>query len=107
MPTALAADLLREQGFVVIDLGANVPTDSFVDCVQRLPRVMAVGIAVTTPDRATEGGRLVAALRAAGLEMPILLGGSGIDEDAARALGADGWADGAPRLLHLLEEQRA
>lgn len=102
MPTALAADLLRGSGFVVIDLGANVPTDSFVDCVQRLPRVTAVGIAVTTPDRRIEAGRLVAALRGAGLEMPILLGGAGIDESTARALGADGWAGGAPQLVDLL-----
>ncbi len=105
MPTALAADLLRASGFVVIDLGANVPTPSFVECVQRLPRVIAVGITVTTPERRDAAGRLVTALRAAGLEMPILVGGSGIDESSARDLGADGWAGHAPQLIDLLERR--
>ena len=62
MPTALAADLLRASGFVVIDLGANVPTQSFVECVQRLPRVTAVGVTVTTPERRAAAARLVAAI---------------------------------------------
>ena len=103
LPTALAADVLRAGGFVVIDLGANVPTQSFVDCVQRLPRVIAVGIAVTTSGRATVAGRLVADLRAV-VDVPIILGGSGIDEGAARRLGADQWAEGAQQLLHLVRE---
>ena len=107
MPTALAADLLRGSGFVVIDLGANVPTDSFVDCVRRLPRVIAVGIAVTTTEHGAEAGRLVAGLRAAGFDMPIMVGGSGIDEGAARALGADAWAGGAAELVDLLEQRPA
>ncbi len=105
LPTALAADLLRAQGFVVIDLGANVPTDSFVDCVRRLPRVIAVGIAVTTRRRKAQTGRLIGALRDAGVTVPIIAGGAGIDEDDARRLGADHWADGAPRLVELLTER--
>jgi len=102
LPTALAADLLRGQGFIVVDLGANVPTDSFVECVRRLPRVIAVGIAVTATECRGAAARLVTALRDAGVEMPVMVGGSGIDEATARALGADGWADGAPQLLRLV-----
>lgn len=104
LPTALAADLLRTHGFVVVDLGANVPTDSFVDCVRRLTRVIAVGIAVTTTGRHAVAGRLVEALRRADVGVPIILGGSGIDELDARKLGADQWANGAGRLVGLLTE---
>lgn len=103
LPTALAADVLRADGFVVIDLGANVPTQSFVDCVQRLPRVIAVGIAVTTLGREAVAGRLVAELRAFA-RVPIIVGGSGIDEAGARRLGADQWADSAQRLLRRVRE---
>ncbi len=105
MPTALAADLLRGNGFVVIDLGPNVPTESFVDCVQRLPRVVAVGIAVTTRDRRQAAGRLVAALRKAAVHVPVMVGGAGIDEVTARSLGADGWAGRAPELVDLLDRR--
>ena len=105
MPTALAADLLRASGFVVIDLGANVPTQSFVECVQRLPRVVAVGVTVTTPERRDAAARLVAAMRQAGVNVPILVGGSGIDEASAEDLGADGWAGHAPQLIDLIERR--
>ncbi|HSP65659.1 MAG TPA: B12-binding domain-containing protein [Candidatus Deferrimicrobium sp.] len=107
IPTALAADLLRSSGFVVIDLGPNVPTASFVDCVLRLTRVMAVGITVTTADHRPAAARLVAALRDAGVDIPILVGGSGLDEAAALDLGADGWAGHAPQLVDLLGRRPA
>ncbi|HEY6377740.1 MAG TPA: cobalamin-dependent protein [Candidatus Dormibacteraeota bacterium] len=101
LPTALVADLLRVQGFVVVDLGANVPTDSFVDCVLRLP-ALAVGVAVTMPGRLPAARRLVRALRRAGVRAPILVGGAGITEAEATRIGADLWArdgDVAARLL--------
>lgn len=54
LPSALLADVLREQGFEVHDLGANVPTDDFVAFVAGLEPVWAVGVVVTTnpPSRA-------------------------------------------------------
>ena len=104
IPTALAADLLRGHGFAVLDLGANVPAPSFVDNVLALPRVVAVGIAVTTPQRQAAAGRLVAAMRRAGVSVPIILGGSGLDEADARRLGADAWARTAAELADLVNE---
>jgi hypothetical protein len=58
---------------------------------------------VTTSGREAVARGLVADLRAV-VRMPIILGGSGIDEAGARRLGADQWADGAQRLLHLVRE---
>ena len=102
LPTALASDLLRSHGFVVIDLGANVPTESFVDCVQRLPRVAAVGIAVTASGRGDAAGRLVRALRAGDVRVPIILGGAGIDAADSARRGADHWAGDAATLVELV-----
>lgn len=104
LPTALAADLLRSHGFVAIDLGANVPTHSFVDCVRRLPRVIAVGIAVTTSGRSDAAGRLVKALREAEVSVPIILGGAGVDAADSVRHGADHWAHDAGRLVELVQE---
>lgn len=106
LPTALAADVLRSHGFVVIDLGADVPTGSFVDCACRLPRVAAVAIAVTLPASREAAGRLVGALREAGLSVPVVVGGAGVDEGEALRLGADRWAGDAAQLAHVLIASR-
>jgi methanogenic corrinoid protein MtbC1 len=66
---------------------------------------MAVAVTVTTPRRAPAVRRLVAALRAGRIVVPIIVGGSGIDDSTARRVGADAWGDDAPRLLHLLAER--
>jgi methanogenic corrinoid protein MtbC1 len=66
---------------------------------------MAVAVTVTTPRRASAVRRLVAALRAGRIVVPIIVGGSGIDDSTARRVGADAWGDDAPRLLHLLAER--
>jgi methanogenic corrinoid protein MtbC1 len=105
MPTALVADLLRARGFVVIDLGASVPTESFVECVRRLPRLIAVGIAVTTSGQEAVVGRLVRALRGVEPRVPVVVGGAGITELEAQRLAADHWTDSAPTLVRLLVGQ--
>jgi excisionase family DNA binding protein len=105
LPTAIAADLLRARGFTVVDLGANVPTDSFVDGARRLPRIMAVGVAVTTPGRPTAIRRLVSAHRQANASIPIIVGGSGIGEAEARKLGASLWTDSVASLVKALLER--
>lgn len=102
LPTALAADLLRARGFVVIDLGANVPTESFIECVGRLPRVRAVGVAITTPGQQQAVRNLIATSRRARLNMPIVVGGAGITETESHDAGADYWTASAPSLVALL-----
>lgn len=102
MPAALAADLLRGRGFVVVDLGPDVPTNSFVECVRRLPQVLAVAVTVTTARRDAAVRRLVAALRAEHIAVPIVVGGSGISAQTAQRLGADAWGTDASQLEQLL-----
>jgi methanogenic corrinoid protein MtbC1 len=102
LPTALAADLLRAQGFAVIDLGGNVPTDSFVECVRRVPGLLAVGIAVTSPDQQTVVGRLVHAQRRAKVTAPIIVGGAGLSELDARRIAPDHFTRSAESLVRLI-----
>ncbi len=42
----MVVDVLRSEGLVVVDLGANVPTQSLVDAAARIPDLKAVGISV-------------------------------------------------------------
>ena len=91
LPLSLLADLLRAAHFEVLDLGANLPADHFARQVGDADNVVAVGIGVTTPGQEAAISETVAAVRAA-TDAPILLGGAGIDEEAASALGADSYA---------------
>jgi methanogenic corrinoid protein MtbC1 len=92
LPGAIIADLLRGQGFEVIDLGPNTPAESFAETAQQVPRLVAVVIGVTAPGLDDAARAAVAAVRAAGPGAPVLAGGSAIaDGDHARELGADAW----------------
>ncbi len=92
LPGAIIADLLRGQGFDVIDLGANTPAESFAETAGGADRLVTVVIGVTTPGLDDAARSAVAALRRAGVAVPVLAGGAAITgPDHARALGADAW----------------
>lgn len=91
LPLAIAADLLRANRFDVVDLGANLPPESFAAAVASSDAVSVVGIGVTTPRQQRELRRTIRALRAV-TDAPIAVGGGGVGEDEALALGADGFA---------------
>ena len=92
LPGAVVADLLRGEGFEVIDLGANTPASSFAETARDVARLDVVVVGVTVPgrDRAVQG--IVQALRSTGSTVPVLIGGAAVnDADHARRLGADAW----------------
>lgn len=92
----LVAAMLEGAGFDVIDLGADVSPDEFVQAVKDhgagLVGLSAL-LTVTMPSmRAT-----VEALESAGLrgDVKVLVGGAPLSESAASELGADAYADNA------------
>lgn len=92
LPSAIVADLLRGEGFEVLDVGANVPSGSFAETAQHAARLAAVVIGVTTPGRDGAVRSAIRALRAAAVAAPVLAGGAAIqDADHALRLGADAW----------------
>jgi excisionase family DNA binding protein len=93
LPSAFISDLLRGRGFDVIDLGADVPVESWQGTCRQVDRLVALGMCASTPDRDAEVRAAIVALR---LETtaPIVLGGTGIlDEAHAHALGASRYSD--------------
>ncbi len=102
LPTAFAADMLRSLGLEVVDLGADVPADAFAACAAAADSLTGIGIAVTLSRHGGSLGALIRTIRNAGVTAPIVVGGAGITNARARALGADHWAhdvDDAVRLL--------
>lgn len=106
LPVMIAADLVRTEGFEVLDLGSNLPAASFAEIVAKQQRLVAVSVSVTAPGQADSVRETIAALREA-TDVPILLGGAAIDGDQhAKLLGAD-WggrraAEILPKLLELV-----
>ena len=50
VPSAMASDLLRGQGFNVIDLGANTPAQSFLDALSTVDDLIGAGLCATRSD---------------------------------------------------------
>jgi excisionase family DNA binding protein len=104
LPGAMLSDLLRGVGFEVIDLGADTPPESIVDAAQHAARLTAVFIGATSAGHDASIRASVGALRDAGVDVPVLLGGAAIaTSERAEDLGADAWTglDGTTALAAL------
>ena len=102
LPLAMATDLFRASQFDAVDLGAYLPPDSFASFVAETDDLVAVGIGVTTPGQEDALGETLAAIRDV-TDVPIVVGGGGVDEAAALELGADGWAETGEGAVELVE----
>lgn len=105
LPIALVADLVRGEGFDVVDVGADLPAASFAGMAAITGRLVAVMVSATTSDRDDAVAEAVAAVRAAVPDAAVFVGGAGVANGVAAArLGADGWARDGRGALALLEE---
>jgi len=103
LPLRIVADVVRLSGWEVEDLGADVPVDSLVRAASEADRLVAVAVSATTAGSELAASEAVGAVRGA-VRVPVLLGGAAVaDEDAARRLGADGWAPDARGVVGLLQ----
>jgi len=105
LPVAMVADLIRQGGWEVSDLGVDTPSASFVHAAKATDDLVAVGISVTTPECLEAAAEALGALRQAfGDEVLLFVGGRAIvDADHARSLGADDSAVDGVGLVTLLE----
>ena len=102
LPIAIVADMFRAARFDVLDLGPNLPSESFGRTVANQPNAVAAGISVTAPNQSTELAKTIAAVRT-GADLPIIVGGAGVTAEEAADLGADGWARTADEAVALVE----
>ncbi len=106
LPSAMLADLLRGNGFDVTDLGADTPSESFVEAAKAAQQLVVVAISVTSDDGLSTAKRTVDAVRLAlGPGVPILVGGGAVrDEAHATSLGSDAFAPDGRRLLEVVDQ---
>lgn len=101
LPLMIAADLIRLEGFEVLDLGSDLPAESFADTAAKQQRLVAVGVSATSPNQVDAIQETITALRDA-VDVPIFLGGWAIDgAEHAKLLGAD---FGGPRIGDVIPE---
>lgn len=97
LPLAIVADLLRGEGWEVSDLGADMPSESFIHAAREFSDLVAIGVSVTNPEHLDSASELCHALKASvGEHVYVAVGGAAVrDTEHARSLGADGWASSA------------
>jgi 5-methyltetrahydrofolate--homocysteine methyltransferase len=98
----LVASMLEGGGFGVIDLGANVAPEAFVDAVQKNSAdivALSALLTVTMPSMKTT----IEALRSAGLRerVKVMVGGAPVTKQFADEIGADGYSDNASAAVAL------
>jgi excisionase family DNA binding protein len=93
IPVMIVADLLRDAGFSVVDLGADTPPESFVEAAQKSDRLIAVAIGATLLRNEAAVADAISALHDAVPGLAVIAGGAGLaTRIAAERVGADRWS---------------
>jgi methanogenic corrinoid protein MtbC1 len=105
----IVVTLLEARGFTVVDLGVDADPEVVADAiVAERPDVLGLSCLLTTGFEAMRETVTLVRERSAGWErrLPVVIGGTAVDQHAAEYAGADGWctdaAEGIAVLLSLL-----
>ncbi|HDR03707.1 MAG TPA: cobalamin-binding protein [Candidatus Marinimicrobia bacterium] len=98
----LVGMLLEGAGFEVIDLGVNQPASNFMKAAIDFPQAI-VGLSALLTTTMQKMTVVIAALRSAGLENPIIIGGAPVTPAFAAQIGADGYAKNATEAVQLVK----
>ena len=98
----IVATMLRGAGYEVVDLGVDVPVEKFVEAAREsgAPVVGMSGLLTISFDPMKE---TVAALKAAGLPVKIMIGGGSITEQVREYVGADALGADAQAAVALVD----
>jgi len=90
----IVAAVLEASGYPVYDLGKDVPRDTFLESIEKTrASLVALSTMMSTP---LENMRdIIRWVRKLHPTTGILVGGAPLDERLAKAMGADGYAEGA------------
>jgi corrinoid protein of di/trimethylamine methyltransferase len=103
----LVASMLEGGGFEVVDLGADVSPEKFIEAVNNGAQVVCLSalLTVTMPSMKTT----IEALRTAGVreKVKVLVGGAPVTPQFAREIGADGYGENAASAVALARQMVA
>lgn len=98
----IVAMMLKGAGFEVIDLGADVPKEKFIEAVQT-NKVNLVGMSALLTTTMIYMKEVIEALKSAGLKnsVKVIVGGAPLTEDYALKIEADGYSPDAASAVDL------
>lgn len=99
----LVAMMLKGAGFDVVDIGVDVPTEKFVEKIkEEQPSLVGMSALLTTTMPAME--EAVKAVKEAGIDAKIMVGGAPVTEGYAEKIGADGYSADAASAVDKAKE---
>jgi 5-methyltetrahydrofolate--homocysteine methyltransferase len=99
----LVVMMLKGAGFEVADIGVDVPPEKFVEQVKESgAKVVGMSALLTTTMPAME--KSVKAIKEAGIDCKIMIGGAPVTQGYADKIGADGYAPDAASAVDLAKE---
>ncbi len=102
----LVAMMLKGAGFKIIDLGADVAPDQFVEAAKtHKADIVALSALLTTT--MVQMKSVITALQAAGLSVPVIVGGAPLTLEYAGQIGAKGFAPDAASAVDVVHKLMA
>ncbi len=99
----LVVMMLKGAGFEVADIGVDVPPEKFVEKVKETgAKVVGMSALLTTTMPAMENS--VKAIKEAGIDCKIMIGGAPVTQGYADKIGADGYAPDAASAVDLAKD---
>jgi len=90
----LVSMILKGAGYRMIDLGADVPPEKFVEAAKS-HRADVVALSALLTTTMVQMKAVITALQAAGLDVPVIVGGAPLTAEYAGQIGARGYAPDA------------
>ncbi len=97
----LVAIMLRGAGYKIVDLGTDVPPEKFV-AAARDQGAHVVGLSALLTTTMVHMKSIIDGLRAAGLALPVVVGGAPLTQEFADRIGAQGYAPDAASAVTLV-----
>ncbi|MBQ2034363.1 MAG: cobalamin-dependent protein, partial [Peptococcaceae bacterium] len=99
----MVAVMVKNHGYRVIDLGKNVPAESFVEAVVE-HKAEFLGLSALMTTTMQEIPAVIALLREKSPQTKVIIGGAVITEEFAQEAGADGFGRDAVQTVKLMDE---
>jgi len=101
----IVATMLRAAGFEVIDLGVDVAVDKFLEAAERAKADIIAASALMSFTKVMQRD-LVEYLKSVGArdKYKLMVGGGPVNEEWAREIGADGYAEDAIKAVKVAKE---
>jgi 5-methyltetrahydrofolate--homocysteine methyltransferase len=95
--------MLKGAGYKIVDLGADVAPERFIDAA-RMNKANVVALSALLTTTMVQMKSVIQALQASGLKMPVIVGGAPLTQDYADQVGANGYAPDAASAVDVVNK---